>query len=549
MLKELHIKNYAIIDELSICFSAGLNIITGETGAGKSIIMGALGLMLGNRADSSILLKENTKCIVEGVYNGEHLPLRELLKEYELDELTELNIRREITPNGKSRAFVNDTPVTLQQLKTITAQLVDLHQQFDTLELGKDNFQLSVIDALAANASLLTNYQSIFKNRQLQKQQLTQLKEQQAQFNREADYNRFLLEELEQMQLQPNELEQLESELQLLNNSEGIKNLLQKIYYELKETDTPITGILKQQINQLAAYSKEHSGLKVLLERLQSVQIELQDIAQETSLLNDTLGFDESRIQFINERLSIGYRLQKKHGVQSTAELLAIQAQLSAVLLSVLQLDEQLSILENSIAESEQYLLELSNKLTAARIQQINPLVSAVNQLLTKVGMPNARLKIESTKTDFTTTGTDHLQFLFDANKSNKFEPIGKVASGGELSRLMLCIKSLVAEKIDLATLIFDEIDTGISGEAAKQVGIILKQLGNNRQIICITHQPQIASKATAHYLVFKETKNNTITTRIRQLEEQERINIIATMLGGEQPSKAALQSAYEMMH
>jgi DNA repair protein RecN (Recombination protein N) len=335
----------------------------------------------------------------------------------------------------------------------------------------------------------------------------------------------------------------------LLSNAEGIKNTLEKVYADLKDTELPLVQHVKQLSNQLQTYSDYHTSIPSLVERLKSVQIELQDIADETEQINQSVHFDQQRIDEINEKISQGYKLLKKHGVQTTNQLLTIQAELEEKLQAVLQIDETIVAQQQLVDALMQQAATMADSISAARQQQIPPLEEQVNTLLVQVGMPNARLKVSLQKVELDSFGCDSIEFLFDANKSNKFEPIRKVASGGELSRLMLCIKSLVAQSVDLPTLIFDEIDTGISGEAAKQVGIIMKQLAKNLQVIAITHQPQIAGRADAHLFVYKEIVNDTVKTNVRLLNQDERITTIAQMLSGEKPTAAALASAKEMMN
>lgn len=549
MLKKLHIQNYAIIDEIEINFSHQLNIITGETGAGKSILMGALNLILGERADTGVLLNTQKKCFIEGIFGiDDKKTVKDFLKENELDTDAELVLRREISTNGKSRAFINDTPATLQQLKILASLLVDLHQQFDTLELGDSDFQREVLDALANNSELVKAYQTQYRQWVDAKKELEQLQQQKATFNKELDYHQFLFNELSEAGLKENELEELDQELKLLSNSEGIKTALSKIFFDLKESEQPVVQSLKQMINQLHPYSGYHPDIQSVIDRLQSAQIELQDIAEEVERINDHVNYDPRKIDFINERLAAGYKLLKKHNVRHTNELLQIQQELQHKLQAVLQIDETISAKEKQVHGLLQQAEGIAVEISTARKKQVGPLQEKVNQLLYQVGMPNARLKVNITGTSLNENGKDAIDFLFDANKSNRFEPVRKVASGGELSRLMLCIKSLVAQSIDLPTMIFDEIDTGISGEAAKQVGIIMKGLAAKRQIICITHQPQMAGKADAHFFVYKEMKNDAVKTKIRLLTSDERIIAIAQMLSGEKPTAAALENAREMV-
>jgi len=549
MLLQLNIQNYAIIDEIEINFSQKLNAITGETGAGKSILMGALNLILGERADSSVLMRTDKKCFVEGYFSVNNKEeVKKFLKENDLDNENELVLRREIAANGKSRAFINDTPATLQQLKALASLLVDLHQQFDTLELGDSDFQREVLDALANNGDKLSSYKNLYHKWQQSSKELQQLQQQKSNFNKELDYFQFLFYELNEASFKENELEELDNELRLLSNAESIKTTLSKAYFDLKESEQPVLQMLKQIINQLNGYASYHTDISSIVGRLQSTQIELQDIAGEIDHINDSVLYDEKRINLINDRIATGYKLLKKHGVKTTNELLQIQNELQQKLQAVLNIDEAITAKEK---ETEQLLKQanaVAEEISKARQAQTEPLIQQVNKLLIQVGMPNARIKIAITPASLNEYGKDNIEFLFDANKSNRFEPLRKVASGGELSRLMLCIKSLVAESIDLPTLIFDEIDTGISGEAAKQVGNIMKKLAASRQVICITHQPQIAGKADAHFFVYKEIKNDAVKASIRLLTTDERITTIAQMLSGEKPTAAALQNAREMV-
>jgi DNA repair protein RecN (Recombination protein N) len=549
MIQSIHIQNYAIIDALSIDFSGHMNAITGETGAGKSILMGALSLILGDRADTAALLFREKKCVVEGVFalKGKK-EAAAFFKENDLDVADEVVVRREISPNGKSRAFVNDSPVNLEQLRTLSSLLVDLHRQFDTLELGESDFQREVLDALATHGVLLDDYRVIYRAWTVTGKELAALQERNAQFNKEADYNKFLLDELQDAGYKENELEEMDQELKLLSNSEGIKTTLTKVYRELREGESPLVQQLRSLQHSLQAFASYHPELSGLSERMQSAQIELQDIAGELDRINEEVNYDPQKIGEIQERLSTGYKLLKKHGARTTGELLFIRQELENKLRDSMNIEESITAMEKETLRLLQEAKKRAAELSMNRQAQIGKLEEQVNRLLKQVGMPNARLKVRINAVDLNPYGMDSIEFLFDANKSNRFEPIRKVASGGELSRLMLCIKSLVAESIDLATLIFDEIDTGISGEAARQVGIILKNLSKKRQIICITHQPQIAGKADAHYFVYKEVRDEQIKTSIRLLTQEERITTIAQMLSGEKPTAAAMENAREMV-
>ncbi len=549
MLTNLIIQNYAIIDSIEINFSKHFNIITGETGAGKSILVGALSLILGARADSSTLMKKEKKCFIEGVFDIEkRISVLNFLNVNDFSADSELVLRREISANGKSRGFINDTPANLQQLKQLASMLVDLHQQFDTLELGEADFQREVLDALAGNEKLLQQYVVLFYEWKKTQQHLETLISQKNNFQKELDYNQFLFDELNEAGFKENELEDLDNELKTLSNAEEIKTALTASVYELKENDKPIVQSLKQLINKLHTFSSFNAGLDELIKRLQSAQIELADISSELESLNNDINYDEVRINFINERLAVGYRLQKKHSVQSTNQLLEIQNKLQQKLDAVLNIDEAIISTQNKFNQQKIQLDFSAEELSAKRKKIIQPLEKNVNNLLAQVGMPNAKIKVVVTDKNLNQFGKNEIEFLFDANKSNRFESLYKIASGGELSRLMLCIKSLVAEKINLPTLIFDEIDTGISGEAAKQVGVILKQLSKERQVISITHQPQIAGKADAHFYVYKKIENDAVKTSIRLLNKDERIQAIAQMLAGEKPTAAAIENAREMI-
>jgi DNA repair protein RecN (Recombination protein N) len=550
MLSRLFIQNYAIIEELSISFHPHFVIITGETGAGKSILIGALGLVLGQRADLNVLRDNTTKCIVEATFRSEiSKQIKQFFLEEELDADETIIIRREIAPNGKSRSFINDTPVTLAQLRELTSMLVDLHQQFDTLEIGDDAFQREVVDALAAHAGKLQEYQSAYKDYTAVLRSLQQLKEQQTNVGKELDYYRYLFNELDEVGLQENELENIEEELQILNNAETIKSVLTASTFALKESDEPVVQQLKSLIQQLQTLKVAHAEVNTLVSRLQSVQIELSDIADELETTNDKINLNPKRLQELNDRLNIGYKLLKKHNVLTTAELLNIHTELASKLKQVLNIDEEIAEKELQVVQLKKTAQTLADTISANRKKVIPGFEQKVASLLKQVGMPNALIKVKITDTGLQADGQDTIEYLFDANRSGRFEPLRKVASGGELSRLMLSIKSIVAGSIQLPTLIFDEIDTGISGEAARQVGIIMKDLARRHQVISITHQPQIAARADAHFFVYKHEKKNSIQTGVRELSRDERIAAIANMLAGDNPSGTVLQNAREMLN
>lgn len=550
MLQKLRIQNYAIIDELSVDFSAKLNIITGETGAGKSILMGALDMVLGKRADTAVLKDKQKKCIAEAFFllkNNEGID--NFFSENDIDQDDEILIRREISSAGKSRSFVNDTPVNLTQLKELGSLLIDLHRQFDTQDIGTENFQREVIDALAGNNNLREKLKETFSAYISVKNELEVLRLQQENANREADYNRFLIEELNEINLKENELEDLDAELKLLSNAEDIKIQLGNIYNPLKEGEQPIAQTLKSLSQKLLSLQEYHPAIEDLQKRLLSAQLEIMDVADELENIDNGISYDAERINAVNERLSAGYKLLKKHAVTNTQQLLEIQESLQVKLDAIFNITHSIEKTEKLYSKLHHEASGIAEEISENRKAQLKPFSQKVNMLLAQIGMPNALLKIEMAAASLTATGSDEIQFLFDANKSNRFEPLHKVASGGELSRLMLSVKSLVAKKLELPVLIFDEIDTGISGEAAKQVGIIMKGLSGSHQLIAITHQPQIAAKADAHYFVYKQIVDDTIQTSVKLLNENERIVTIAQMLSGEKPTAAALENAREMMN
>lgn len=552
MLQQLHIHNYAIIDSLTVNFSNHLNIITGETGAGKSILTGALNLILGERADTSVLLNKEKKCFIEGIFKTNYTAVKDFLQKNELDCEAEMWIRREISANGKSRAFINDTPVTLGQLKQLSTLIVDLHQQFDTLELNSNDFQREVIDALAGTGKILEEYQTVFKKYRVVVQELEKLKSEQAAAKKEFDYNQFLFDELEAANFQENELENIDAEIKLMSHAENIKSILADIYFQMEESDHPLVQQIKAINHKLQSVQNIYPDIKTINERLLSLQIELADIASEIDGINNQVHYDEERIDTLNQRMALGYSLLKKHNVNTTLQLNQIKAELENELQKITNLEETIAEKEKISKQFFHEALKLAKDISQKRQKEIAPFEEKVNKLLMQVGMPNAKIKVEIKDTEsLNSFGNNTIDFLFNANLSSankQFEPLRKVASGGELSRLMLSIKSLVAKSVQLPTLIFDEIDSGISGEAARQVGIIIKELSQAHQIISITHQPQIAAKANTHFFVYKEIKDDQIVTAIKVLNPDERITAIATMLSGKKPTAAAFENAREMM-
>ena len=550
MLLQLHIKNYAIIDEIVIDFREGLQVITGETGAGKSIIAGALSLVLGERADTSILRQRDRKAVVEAIFRVSHLEnVEKFISDEELEIEQELVLRRELNINGKSRAFVNDTPVNLDQLRRLSGLLVDLHQQFDILSLGEAGFQLAVVDVLASNSNLLTQYRSRFQQLQNTKRELEQFKLRQATADRENDYHSFLFKELDEAGLKENEFEETDILVKRLSHAEAIKKALTGIYFNFSLSEHPVVQQIRLSGQLLEPFRTYHEKFPEILQRLSSVHIELQDLAEEIESVNDEFRFDNEQIDKLNERIHTGYKLFKKHSVSTTDELIKIKELLRGKIYESLNIAEEIHNREKAVELQVKEITTVAHKLSSNRNAEIGGLEIKVNALLKKVGMPNARIRVVNSIVELNEQGFDNIEFLFDANKNDRFEPLKKVASGGELSRLMLCIKSLVAQSMDMPTLLFDEIDSGISGEAARQVGIILKELSRKRQVICITHQPQIAAKGDTHFYVFKELKGEVVNTKIRVPDNEERIIIIAKMISGEKPTAAAIENARELVN
>ena len=550
MLQELHIHNYAIIDSIEINFSSHLNIITGETGAGKSILMGALSLILGDRADTGVLMDKEKKCFIEGVFKQKGASVKSFLTENELDEGDEILIRREINPGGKSRAFINDSPVTLAQLKQLSSLLVDLHQQFDTLDLNSNDFQREVIDALAGNGKNLEEYRVMYKRYKSTIKELESLKAAQMAANKELDYNQFLWDELNDAAFSEGEIEKIESEIKIMSNAENIKTTLTEIYSQLEENGEPVVQQLQSIQHKLQTLHSLFPETEELSKRLKSVTIELQDISSEIDTCNSKVVYDAEHLEELNDRMALGYNLFKKHTVQTTAQLIEIKNVLEKELVKVGDLTEAITQKEKESAHLFTEALQLAKEISEKRMKETLPFEEKVNELLVQVGMINAQIKVSVTEeNDLNLFGNNAIEFLFNANKSARFEPIRKVASGGELSRLMLIIKSLVAKKVQLPTLIFDEIDSGISGEAARQVSLIIQKLSKDHQLISITHQPQIAAKAHKHFQVYKETLGEKVVTLIKILNEEERVATIATMLSGKKPTPAAFENAREMIN
>ncbi len=552
MLQQLTIHNYALIDNLQISFDAGLNIITGETGAGKSIILGALSLILGQRAESKYFFDQQKKCIIEGTFHIDELHLKSFFEENDLDHHAETILRREISADGRSRAFVNDTPVNLATLKLLGEQLIDIHSQQATREINDPAFQLLVVDSVAKHQPLLAEYQTNYRAYKKATTRLQQLIADNDKAKADLDYYQFQYDELDKAGLQADEQAELEQELYTLNNAEEIKRNLTGALYLIQDGEAAVTLQLKEAYQQLSSLEKYNPAIAELHERLNSTLIELKDIAAEIETIEQQTMTNEARADEVNTRLSMIYNLQKKHRVNTNAELLAIQEDLSAKVQQALFGDEEISALQQEIDRQRQDLATLAGQLSANRAKALPDIEKQVMSTLAEMGMGNAHLKIDHTSTpdhELTRTGTDQIRFLFTANKGHNLAEMSKVASGGELSRLMLSIKSIIARYTALPTIIFDEIDTGVSGEVANKVGVIMERLAGNLQVITITHLPQIASKGESHYFVYKNNDKATTYTQIKQLNEQERVTEIAKMLSGDKPGESALQNARELLN
>ena len=550
MLQRLAIRNYALIDTLDIDFSKELNILTGETGAGKSIILGALSLLLGQRAESKYFFNQEKKCVIEGAFKIDDYHLKQFFEEQDLDYEAETVLRREISLDGKTRAFINDTPVTVAILKQVGEQLIDIHSQHATLAINTESFQLLVLDTLCNHASLLAEYQQALGQHKQVTKKLKELELALSEALSAQEYIQYQFEELEKAGLQANEQEDLEQELKSLTHAEEIKRNLSAALFLLSNGEQTSIAQLKEAVQLSKAIEKYATGIQPLIERLQSSLIELKDIAAELERLAQGTSINEARTNMISERLDILYTLQKKHRVSTVSDLLVLRDQFAAQLQQLVSGEEEITRLQQEERVLKSNLVALAQQLTTNRKQVIPALEQQVQKALTMVGMPHAQLRV-SQETDINLlnlTGADRIQFLFSANKGQEPMPMNKVASGGELSRLMLCIKSLIAKKTALPTIIFDEIDTGISGEIALKVGAIMEQMAQNMQVITITHLPQIASKKGKHFRVFKNEAGEQTSTGIEVLHKDERILEVAKMLGGEQASAAALEHAKELL-
>ena len=549
MLKRLHIRNYALIDELEIDFSERLTIVTGETGAGKSILLGALGLVMGERADSKVFYNDREKCIVEAFFEVGEYNLQEFFGEQELDYDTEVVIRRELSPAGKSRAFVNDTPVNNQVLQRITEALVDIHQQFDVLDIHNVNFQLRMIDALADNALILKDYQRGYRQFATDRRRLAEFLERSSTGAKEMEFLQFQLEELQKAELLEGEQLQLETALVRLTSAEDIKRVYGQAYGYLQENELNLVSQLQEMARSMGGTRKLSPALAALSERLDAVIIDLQDVAKDCERISEQTEYDPQRIGEVQERLNTLYKLQKKHGVSEVADLLHMLENLEQQLTGFTDLSDEIVRLEASLIAQEKHLRAIAATLSERRTAIPADFETRVHTMLTQLSMPHARLKVDIRETAaLTPTGMDDVQFLFASNVGSRYLPIKDVASGGELSRLTLCTKSLVADAIPLPTLIFDEIDSGISGDVSLKMGLILKELSDRHQVVSITHTPQIAARADKHYFVYKKVADNRTVTNIRLLNPDERVRSIAVMLSGNPPSDAAVETARQLI-
>ena len=550
MITSLSIKNYALIEKLSIDFSKGFSTITGETGAGKSIILGAIGLVLGKRADLTSLKNKEEKCIIEAHFEIGKYNLSPFFEANDLDYDAETIIRREILPSGKSRAFINDSPVNLQELQELSLFLIDIHSQQQTQELSDENVQFKIIDAIADNKEIILDYQSVLKNYKADKAKLNALLKRLSESKKEQEYNTFLLDELVAAQLKSGEQEILEADFEQLNNVETIKESIDKALAIANEEQIGVMNNLKEikiSLQKIASFSPEYSSL---LERISSVTIEFDDIAIEMNRCSDKLVNDPEQLDLISQKLQLIYNLQKKHQVATVDELLEIQDKLKNLVLELGSMDEEIAVLTSGVEQKTIELDQFSETIHSNRLQAIPILSQKLISILETLGMPNVRFKIDvSSSNTYYPNGKDELQFLFSANKGTDFGLLKKVASGGEMSRIMLAVKAILAQYSKLPTLIFDEIDTGVSGEIAIRMGEIMKEMSAEMQIFAITHLPQIAAKGDAHFKVSKSTIGEDTQSELKLLSEEERIVEIAQMLSGTIVSESALNHAKALLN
>ncbi|MEN2488355.1 DNA repair protein RecN [Flavobacterium sp. B11] len=550
MITSLSIKNYALIEKLAIDFSKGFSIITGETGAGKSIILGAIGLVLGKRADLTSLKNKEEKCVIEAQFEIGKYNLKDFFEANDLDYEDEAIIRREILPSGKSRAFINDSPVNLQELQDLSLYLIDIHSQQQTQELSDENVQFKIIDAIANNAEIIVEYQKLLKSYKADKAKLNALLKKQSDAGKEQEYHTFLLNELVAAQLKSGEQEELEEDYEKLNNVEIIKESLDKSLSIANEEQFGVfhnLNEIKNALQKVAPFSSEYQNL---FERITSLTIEFDDVSKELQNCSEKLLNDPVQLELINQKLQLIYNLQKKHQASSVDELLQIQSDLGNSLLELDNMDEEIASLSNIIGEKATELDNYASKIHENRVNAIPRLSEQLTSILETLGMPNARFNMELLPSEtYFQNGKDELQFLFSANKGTDFGLLKKVASGGEMSRIMLAVKAILAKYSKLPTLIFDEIDTGVSGEIAIRMGEIMKEMSNTMQIFAITHLPQIAAKGDSHFKVSKSTIGDDTQSELKLLSHNERVTEIAQMLSGANISDSALNHAKELLN
>lgn len=550
MLRSLYIKNYALIDSLEIDFESGFSVITGETGAGKSIILGALSLILGQRADIKAIKQGESKCVIEGSFDVSAYDLRAFCEEkgieYDPDSYI---LRREILSTGKSRAFINDSPVSLTDLKELGGQLIDIHSQHQNLLLSDTRFQMQVVDALAGNKELLSRYQQAFHQYKQSEKALAELREAVRKSKEEEDYLRFQIESLTEAALQEGEQEELENELETLTHAEDIKSALFKIHSLLSDDDKGIVLGLKEGLNTSQQLAKVYARSEEISERLQTAYIDLKDLASEMDKLANDVEFNPERLAFIESRLDLIYTLQKKYHVNAVSELLALYEEFKQKIENIESSDQQVEALEKEVHEKSEKVFALAKQLTDSRTSITDSFEKDLTDRVAYLGMPNIRFRSEIiTEKHPNIYGLDSVLFQFSANKNVPLQPVAEIASGGEISRLMLCLKSMIAGATALPTIIFDEIDTGVSGEIADKMGEVMREFGKNMQVLAITHLPQIAAKGKAHYKVYKSDDEHTTTTNLVRLSDEERLTEIARMLSGSTVTEAAIQNAKVML-
>lgn len=548
MLKHLTIKNYALIEHLVVEPDRGLNVITGETGAGKSIVLGALGLLMGNRADTKVLWNEGEKCVTEAIFDISKYKMKALFKAEDLDYDEQTVIRREISPGGKSRAFINDTPVTLDVMKRIGGLLMDIHSQHETLQLGSQSFQLQLIDTFAEDGNLLEQYEASWQQYVAQREAHEKLTKDAESLRQESDYIQFQLDELASAKLVDGEQESLESELTIAEHSEEIKAQFNGILESLQRSEYAARQSLTEARSKLKSISDFAPAYQKLYDRLNSLMIELDDILGEVETEEANVDFDPERAEFVKERLSLIYRLATKHRADTIRELLSIQEDLDRKASLTANLDDALLQSKKELDAAQQQLQRTASALSTARKKILDPLCKQATRLLKELGIPNATVTIDHQPVEPGPTGADSIELMFSANKGVAARPLAQVASGGEFSRLMFCLKYVMAEKTSMPTLILDEIDTGVSGEIAIKMGKLMKTMSARHQLIAISHLPQIAAMGHTQYFVYKDHQSKKTATRIRKLEDQERIHEIAKMIGGDAPSKVAIQNAEELL-